>query len=236
MSKPKVISKMELSTLKPFHGYQTSIIPLPSGYYFYLASWDSNPTAYPQFSNIWLITPEDKRILFSDPPAISGIVSIYHDFHEIYAASIGIEWDTENHLHVECKSINSEFDLDVRMDLVETLGSRLLVAIGASPPTPFMTSQAMVAFSNFLVNTFLARSGSTVAGRTETDQPFYHGLTERLLRVVGGSSSLNGVDLGSFTSPTWPIEFGDAVPFFHPIIKLGTMYIPFRKDMVAAAD
>jgi hypothetical protein len=43
---------------------------------------------------------------------------------------------------------------------------------------------------------------------------------------------LNGEDIGTFTSPTWSIEFGDAVPFIKPVIKLGTLYIPFEQDMV----
>ena len=31
-------------------------------------------------------------MLFSDPPESSEIVSIYHEFHEIYGASITVEW------------------------------------------------------------------------------------------------------------------------------------------------
>jgi hypothetical protein len=223
---------MDISLLKPYHGYQTSILPLSSGYYFYLASWDKTPTEFPCFSNIWLVTPEDKRMLFSDPPATSEIVCIYHEFHEIYGASIDLNWISENQLDVQCKSLDDVYGLKVEFHLSEPLTSRLLVSIGSSQPTRFRLSKSMVTISNFLVNLLAAKGGSALVGKTETGQPFYHGETERLFQVIGGSISLNGEDIGTFTSPTWSIEFGDAVPFVKPVIKLGTLYIPFEQDMI----
>jgi hypothetical protein len=224
---------MDLSSLKPYHGYQSSITPFSSDYYFYLASWDNTPTPFPRFSNVWLVTPEDKRILFSDPPASSEIVCIYHDFHEIFGASIGIDWPTENELHIQCHSLDESYDLQVTLQVHESLTSRLLLAIGSGPPTPFRTSSVMATLSNFLVNALVARGGSALVGKTETGQPFYHGEAERLFRVKQGSMSLNGDDLGTVTNPTWPVEFGDAIPFFNPVLKLGTLYIPFEPGMVA---
>jgi len=235
MSEQELITAMDLSSLaqlKPYHGYQSSIISLSRGYYFYLASWDSTPTQFPRFSNVWLVTPENKRILFSDPPASSEIVCIYHEFHEIYGASIQIDWITENELYLQCKSLDAAYELQCTLHLNEPLTSRLLVAIGSGPPTKFRTSKSMVAISNFLVNSLVAKGGSVLLGKTETGQPFYHGDTERLFQVVGGSISLNGEDIGEVTHPTWSIEFGDAVPYFKPVVKLGTLYIPFEKSML----
>jgi hypothetical protein len=223
---------MYLSSLKPYHGYQSSIIPLSSDYYFYLASWDSTPTPFSHFSNVWLVTPENKRILFSDPPASSEIVCIYHEFHEIYGASISLDWITENELQVQCESIDKAYKLNAEFQLNEPLTSRLLVAIGGGPPTKFRLSKATVAVSNFLVNSLVAKGGSALFGKTETGQPFYHGETERLFQVIGGSVTLNGEDLGTVTNPTWSIEFGDAVPFINPVVKLGTLYIPFERGML----
>jgi hypothetical protein len=232
MSIRDVTDSVDISRLRPFYGYQTSIIPLSSDYYFYLAHWIRNPTQFPQFSNVWLVTPEDKRILFSDPPASSDIVSIYHSFHEIYGASINVDWIQKSQLRVQCQSIDGAFDLDANFDVSDSLASRLLVAIGSGPPTPFRFSAAMNSISNFLVNTFVTKRGSVLLGRTETGQPFYHGETEFLYRVVGGSISLNGEEIGTPTHPTWSIDFGDAVPMFEPVVKLGTMYIPFEQEMV----
>ena len=223
---------MDLSFLKPFHGYQTSIIPITSNYYFYFSSWDRTPTQFPRFSNIWLITPEDRRILFSDPPESSNIVCIYHEFHEIHGASIGLDLITENKLHVHCNSLDNEYELQFTLNLHEPFTSRLLVAIGSGPPTPFRVSSTMLAVSNFLVNSLVAKGGSVLLGKTETGQLYYHGATEKLFLVVGGSISLNGEDLGRFTNPTWSIEFGDAIPYFNPVVKLGTLYIPFEPDMI----
>jgi hypothetical protein len=90
----------------------------------------------------------------------------------------------------------------------------------------------VITISNFLVNSLVAKSGSALLGTTETGQPFYHGETERLFQIVSGSVSLNGEDIGMVTSPTWSIEFGDAVPFFKSVVKLGTLYITFESDMI----
>jgi hypothetical protein len=223
---------MDIYLLKPYHGYQSSFIPFSSAYYLYLASWDSTPTSFPSFSNIWVVTPEDKRILFADPPASSEIVCIYHDFHEVYGASISLAWASENHLLVHCASLNGDHELDVEFYLHETLSSRLLVAIASSPPTRFMVSKPLVAISNFLVNLFVAKGGSTLLGKTETGQPFYNGAADRLFNVIQGSATLNGEELGEVSSPTWPVEFGDAVPFVQPVIKLGTLYIPYEEEML----
>lgn len=227
---------MDISSLKPFHGYQSSITPLTSGYYVYLASWDQTPTKIPLFSNVWLITPEDTRILFADPPACSEIVCLYHDFHEIYDASIMLNWISEDQLTVDCKSLDGQFDLSIDYHLKETWSTRLLLALGSGPPTPFRLSKPMLEISNFLVNSLVSKRGSILLGYTETGQPFYHGDTDRLFIVTGGTMSLNGENIGTFTHPTWRVEFGDAVPYFNPVLKLGTLFIPFEQDMLEEGE
>jgi hypothetical protein len=232
MSERELITPLDLSSLKPYHGYQSSIIPLSSNYYYYLASWDRTPTQFPRFSNVWLVTPENKRILFSDPPGSSEIVCLYHVFDEIYGASIRLDWISDTQFNVQCESIDEVYKLNAKFYINEPLTSRLLLALGSGPPTQFRISRAMVAITNFLVNSLVAKGGSVLLGKTETGQPFYHGDAERLFQVLSGSVSLNGEDLGTFTNPTWSIEFGDAVPYFIPVVKLGTLYIPFEQDML----
>lgn len=48
--------------------------------------------------------------------------------------------------------------------------------------------------------------------------------------------SLNGENIGTFTHPTWRVEFGDAVPYFNPVLKLGTLFIPFEQDMLEEGE
>ncbi|MEJ2350146.1 MAG: hypothetical protein P8Y03_10210 [Anaerolineales bacterium] len=223
---------MDLSLLKAYHGYQSSLIPFSSGYYLYIASWDSTPTAFSSFSNVWLVTPEDKRVLFADPPASSAVVCIYHDFHEIYGASISLEWASENHLLVQCASRNGHHELSAEFYLHETRWSRFLVALASSPPTRFMVSKPMLAISNFLVNSLATKGGAIMFGKTETGQPFYHGSADRLMLVKKGSAVMNGEDLGHVSSPTWPVHFGDAIPYVQPVIKLGTLYIPYAEEIL----
>ena len=223
---------MDFSSLKQYHGYQSSLIPFSSTYYLYLASWDSTPTSFSSFSNLWVITPEDKRILFADPPASSEVVCIYHDFDEIYPASISLDWVSEDHLLVQCGSLDGDHEVSIEFYLHETAASRLLVSLASSPPTRFMVSKPMVAVSNLLVNLLIAKGGSRLVGKTETGQSFYHGASERVMLVKKGSAAMNGKDLGEVSSPTWPLEFGDAIPFAQAVIKLGTLYIPYEEEML----
>ena len=90
----------------------------------------------------------------------------------------------------------------------------------------------MAVASNFLVNFLVAKGGSALVGKTETGQPFYHGDVERLFRVESVSGSINDEDLGEVISPRRTIEFGDGVPFIKPVLKLGTLWIPFGQDLV----
>jgi hypothetical protein len=223
---------MALSRLKAYYGSQSSLIPFTSGYYLYFASWDSTPTRFSSYSNIWVITPEDNRILFADPPASSEIACIYHDFHEVFGGAISLDWPSENHLQVHCESHDGEYELAVDFYLYETISSRLLVAIASSPPTSFMVLKPMVTLSDFLVNLLVTKGGLTVFGRTETGQPFYTGAADRLMLIKEGSAKMNGRDLGDISSPTWPVEFGDVIPPVRPVIRLGTLYLPYSEEML----
>jgi len=223
---------MDPNKLKKYHGIQSSIIPLSSQYYFYLASWDKTPTDFPGFTNFWLITPDDHRMLFSDPPESSKIVCIYHYFNEIIGSCITVEWADEKHLKIDCNSKDGLHHLKVDIQVKETLSSKILLKLASGPPTPFRVSKPMVGLSNLLINRIIAKTGSAFLGVTETGQPFYHGETEKIFHITQGSAQYNKKDLGMITNPTWPITFGDAVPFHRPILKLGNLRIPFEQEML----
>jgi hypothetical protein len=223
---------MDLSMLKAYHGYQSSIVPFSGAYYLYVASWDSTPTSFSSFSDVWVVTPDDKRMLFADPPASSEIVCLYHDFHEVHGASISLDWVSESHLQIHCASLSGANELNVELHLHETLPSRLLVALPVDRPTQLMVSKPVVAALNFLANLMVTKGGLTIFGRTETGQPFFVGSSERLMLVKHGSATMNGEDLGEVSSPTWPVEFGDAVPSVQPVIRLGTLHIPYENQML----
>jgi hypothetical protein len=179
-----------------------------------------------------VITPEDKRILFADPPDSGEIVCIYHDFHEVYGGSIVLDWVSEDHLKVHCESNDVEHESSVDFYLSEAISSRLLVTLASSPPTRFMVSKPMVALSNLMLNLLVTKGGLTVFGKTETGQPFYNGATDRLMLIKEGSATMSGRDLGNVSRPTWPLEFGDAIPPVQSVIKLGTLYMPYDEEML----
>jgi len=221
---------MDVSALKEYHGHQSSIIPLSSQHYLYFTSWDSTPTDYPAFSNLWLITPEDRRILFADPPETGEIACIYHDFDEIHGASISLDWTSAEHLRLECASRDGSYNLEAEFDLHETLAARLLIRLASSPPTPFRVSQAMVSASNFLLNTFITRGGATIVGRTETGYDWYIASSDWSRSIKRGTVSLNGQQLGEVTAPTWPLAFGDFTPYQQSVVRLGSLYIAYGQE------
>ena len=227
---------MKISDFKAYHGIQSSLISFTSEYYLYFVNWEKNPTRFPSYANIWVITPEDKRILFADPPASREIAMVYHEFHEIYGGEISHAWLSENHLQVDCVSDEGEYELSLDLHLHETLSSRLLAVLASSRPTRFMLSKPMVALSNFLVNSLVTGGGVTVLGKTETGQTFYTGAVNQMMPINQGSAVLNGEDLGDVSRPTWPVEFGDVIPPVRPVIRVGTLYLPYDEEMLRVND
>jgi len=223
---------MDTPTLETFHGYQSSFIPFSSGYYLYLAKWDTTPTGFSSFSNLWIITPGNNRILYADPQGTSKIVCIYHEFNEIYGADISVEHTATNHLFINCSSLDGVHTIRVELKLVETFGSRLVSGLSSSPPTPLKLSSPMIGISNLLVNLFVAKNGSKIFGKTETGMPYYHGKTDRLFVISQGSANINGKDIGTVSTPTWSLTFGDSVPFYNPVMKIGNLHIPYKDDLM----
>ncbi len=157
---------------------------------------------------------------------------IYHDFDEIIGSSIKVNWVAEDHLQVRCNSEDDLHRLEFDFLVTETVTSKILISVAAGPPAPFKVSRPMVKLSNFLVNKIIAGSGSVIVGVTETGQPYYNGDTERQFHITQGSVIYNNKDIGVVSEPTWPVTFGDAVPFVKPVIKLGTLHIPFEQEML----
>jgi hypothetical protein len=150
----------------------------------------------------------------------------------VYGGVISLNWPSENRLQAHCESHDGEYKLSMDCSYYETISSRLLVSIASGPPTSFMLSKPMVAFSNFLVNWLVTKGGLVVLGKTETDQLFYTGAADRILLIREGSATLNDRDLGDVSSRTWLVEFGDVIPPVRPVIRLGTLYLPYEKEML----
>jgi hypothetical protein len=223
---------MDTQILETFHGYQSSFIPFSSGYYLYLAKWDATPTRFSSFSNLWVITPENNRILYADPQGTSKIVCIYHEFNEICGAAISVDHTATNHLFIDCSSLDGDQTIRVELKLAETLGSRLVSGLSSSPPTPLKLSSPVIEISNLLVNLFVAKKGSKIYGKTETGMPYYHGETDRLFIISQGSASINGKEIGTVSPPTWSLTFGDSVPFYNSVMKIGNLHIPYTDDLI----
>lgn len=218
---------MNKSLLRPFRGFLTPGLYFSSGYCLWLLNFSSTPTDLGAYSEIWLITPEDKRILYVDPEAAGPIVGIFHDFHEVVGASVTWEWPDSDTLHVGMKATDGT-TLDLRVSLGSSLGTSILNAVLRITPRALMRTSPMVAISEISLNLLLGLGGLKIAGRTEKDKAYLNE-ADRLAVVKEASARLNDEDLGKLARPSKPILFGDAKVPNRAFFSFGTLNLEYTK-------
>jgi hypothetical protein len=218
---------MNESLLRPFRGFLTPGLYFSSNYCLWLLNFSSTPTDLGAYSEIWLITPEDKRILYVDPEAAGPIVGTFHNFHEMVGASVAWEWSASDTLHVDMKAMD-ETTLDLHLGLGSSLGTRILNPVLKITPQALMRSRPMVAISEISLNLLLGLGGLKIAGKTETGKAFLNE-ADRLAIVKEASARLNHEDLGALTRPPKPILFGDAKVPNCAFFSFGTLNLEYAK-------
>jgi hypothetical protein len=150
---------MDISQLLPFRGLHTSLIHFSSGYAFRISDWASTPTEYGAFSNLWMVTAEDHRILFADPAASGNVVCIYHNFNEVHGASISINRPGQTDL---CLNMQAEDGavLEMNLYLIENLTTRFITAISRAMPTSLALRDPMIRFADILMSKYIAKGNT----------------------------------------------------------------------------
>lgn len=215
--------------LRPFNGFFSPGLYFASGHGMRLYNFTSAPTDVDPFFQIWVMTPEGKKILYVDPEAAKAIVSTWYSFDEIVGSIISWEWPESDALHVEVEGDDGTA-LELRLTLGSSLATTILNTIIAITPRAVMRSRPMLAISGLSFNLLLGLGGVHIKGETETGKEY---VTEAdKLRVVRDASAvLNGEDLGALSRPPGPICFGPSKVADRPVFAFGTAYLEVTPAM-----
>jgi hypothetical protein len=219
---------MDISQLKPYRGLHTSLIHFDSGYVFRISNWTQTPTEFGSFSNLWMVTGEDRRFLFADPPASGKVVCIYHNFDDVVGAKISVHHPSHSNLTMSMNALDGTL-VEMTLLLATTVPTRLLEGISHRTPKSLASRDPMIRLADKLTSAWVARGKSVTAGYTDTGQPFFVGKTDRLYLIKDGNALLNGDSLGSVCPPRRKVGFGEfeAVPQAYVIV--GTLYLPYSR-------
>jgi hypothetical protein len=210
-------------SLSPFTGFFSPGLYFTSGHGMRLYNFTSTPEGVAPFFQIWVMTPEGKRVLYVDPKSAEAIISTWYSFDEVVGASIDWEWPDSDVLNVRVGSAEGTA-LDLRLSLGTSLPTTLLNAIVAVTPRALMRTRPMLAISDVSFNALLGLGGVHISGKTETGKP-YVTEADRLMVVKEASALLDDKDLGRLRRPPKPIYFGPSRVADRAVLAFGTAYL-----------
>lgn len=220
---PKAEASRADEPLQPFHGLVCPGICFASGHCFWVFNWESTPTAVGDYDIVWIITPDGERLLYVDPPEAGPIVETYHEFDRTVGATI--TWDRADNeaidLHLDGEDGTM---LDLRAELGSSAGTSLLNAITSLTPQSVLRTSIGETISNLSITGVMDVNGLKVAGITDTQEP-YRVEADRMRAVQTASATLNDENLGEFSPPDRPIEFGDAKTPDDSFVSFGDLYL-----------
>lgn len=215
--------------LQPFHGLFVPGIGFESGHSIWLFDFDATPTGLGGYAEVWVVTPDDERILFVESEAVGREVGRYHEFDRTVIAAMDWAGTTRGEVHLAVSATDgTELRLDVA--LAATAATRMVGTMGRMTPPVVGRSAPGRWMANVSLNTLLGLGGLQTAGRTETGKR-YRGEPVRIMLATAAMATLNGVDLGTLATPTRPVAFGDIRLTDRAVFFFGDLYMesPIRE-------
>lgn len=209
--------------LRPFSGLFSPGIHVSSGHCCCFYKWWSSPTPLGPYESVWVIAPDGERRLYVDPPDAGPYVETYHGFDRTVEAEVEWERADEAGLRVRLDAADGT-TLDLRADLGDSVGTRLLSWVTSLTPTPVLRTSVGKVVSNVCFGALIDANGLKVAGVTDTQEP-YRVEADALRTVTDVSATLDGEDLGEPCPPERPIEFGDAKVPNEPFVAFGDLHL-----------
>lgn len=219
--------------MRPFHGYMVTGMSFSSGHALFLINFSSTPVAVPAYSEIWLVTPSDERVLLVDPEPAGPIVARYHDFARILGSRTQWRWPAPDTLQVDARASDGT-SLAVEVKLRSNVATGALNTILKVSPRAVMRTAPMMAVSYWSMNLMLGLDDLRIGGKTETGRR-YRSEVDRLALVGSATARLNGADLGALGPPSRPIRFGDINFGRRAICTFGDLYLEDAGDAGSAS-
>jgi hypothetical protein len=173
-----------------------------------------------------MVTPENYRVLFADPSSSSQVVCIYHNFDKVLGATLEFRWPTETELHIHVQAENGTY-LEMQLRLANTLATRILSAISQRTPLGLGTQDPVIWIGEHAMSLLVAKGKVSIAGKTDTGQPFFGGRTDRLMLIKDGTAKMNDERLGRVGQPRNPVAFGDFEATPQAFIMFGDLYLTY---------
>lgn len=209
-------------TLQPFPGRFVPGLCFESGHCLWLLAFAETPTRFGAYTELWVVTPDGERVLYTDPGDAAEEVLHYHDFDRTESANIACDGSPAA-LDVEMEADDGTV-LEVSGAVGQTAGTRVLNAVIAMTPGPVLRSRPGTWVSTATLNGLVNANGLRVAGRTETGRR-YRLDPDRIHVIPDASATHDGTDLGAVRPPGRPIEFGDAKTTADALSVPGTLHL-----------
>ena len=213
--------------LRPFHGIQVPGICFESSHCIWILNFTETPTEIPNYTEIWLISPDGRTTLFVDPPEAGPTVDQYHEFDEMVGAKIDISLPDQETIQVAV--VSEDVAVDLTLTHERTSRARALSAMLNATPKQIARSQLGAAIGTATLNLLLPANGLRVAGVTETGRR-YRNEPRQITVGTDASVTLDTEDLGDLTAPRRPIAFGDLHVPDRPVVTFGDLWLEYPAE------
>ncbi|WP_254536922.1 hypothetical protein [Halomarina litorea] len=212
------------TSLRPFTGLSLPGVCFESGHCVWLLDFESTPTPYGGYTEVWVIGPDGDRTLYVSEEEAIDTVCEYHDFDATHAAEVTVERDDERLTLSTTGEDGTRLDCSLAFE--STPATRLLGAVARATPSAIARSGVGRAVSTFSLNALLGLGGLPVGGRTETGREYF-AAADRMYLVGDATATLDGTDLGGVVRPPERIAFGDIVTTDRPVAFVGDLFLEY---------
>jgi hypothetical protein len=95
-------------------------------------------------------------------------------------------------------------------------------------PVAWATKDTVAPALDALTSMFIAKGRVRVAGKTETEEPYFAGDIDDIMLVKDGSASVNGGPAGYLCPATRPVAFGGFQATPQALELVGRLYLAYR--------
>lgn len=209
--------------LHPFRGLQSPGICFSSGHCLVFNKYSSTPTSIEAFDEIWIVSPDGERLLYTDPSKAGSYTERYHDFDRVVGAAISWEQANEDRVALHLDGEDGTV-LELSADLGVSPRIRVLNTITSLTPQPIVRTSIGQTISTLALGQLIESNGLNIAGVTETQEP-YRVQADSIRLVTCATATLDTEDLGEVAPPNRPIEFGEHKVPNDPLITFGAIYL-----------